>query len=97
MNPAPARIIHPGRILLKQMKARKIGRKKLAWLTGWPLSFWRDFIDNETVITTEDGQRALANELACVFGTSAEFWMNLQRNYDGWTAQRRKGVTDDTR
>ena len=33
--------------------------------------------------------------VACITGTSVEFWLNLQRTWDEWVQQQEKGGPDD--
>ena len=71
--PEAARIVHPGRAIFREIRAR-----------GWTSpSDWAacpsllEVAYGDLPITEE-----LAEQLAELFGTSAQLWINLQANYD---------------
>jgi len=70
--------IHPGEILKEEILAsRKISQTKLAQEINVPLSVVREICQ-----TKRDIDANIACRLGVYFGTSFEFWLNLQQNYD---------------
>lgn len=74
----PAEVFHPGEFIREEMRARGWTIDYLAALLGWQPTALR-LIRNGHRSVVPDGA---ALDLAKVFGTSAEFWLNLQRAYD---------------
>jgi HTH-type transcriptional regulator/antitoxin HigA len=72
----PARVSPPGRILIRELEARGWTQADLAEITGRPIQTINEIIQAKKKITPET-----AIQLAEVFGTSAEFWANLETNY----------------
>jgi addiction module HigA family antidote len=72
----PARVLPPGRILSKELEARGWTPKDLAEMMGRPHQTISGIIKGNKQITPET-----AVELAEAFGTSAEFWANLEAKY----------------
>ncbi len=72
----PARAVKPGQILDRELKARGWTQKDLAEIMGRPVQAINEIVSGVKQITPKT-----AHELAQVFGTSAEFWMNLETNY----------------
>lgn len=75
-KPKPARAVHPGRVLSRELDARGWSKSRLAKLTGLPLEHITSIIDGEMDVTPE-----IADAFARAFGVSSSFWQNLQRNY----------------
>ncbi len=73
----PARAVHPGKILRKELKARKWTRKRLSAATGLSLNIIRALC-YEVIDITPDLAMLIGNAL----GTSAAVWLNLQAEYD---------------
>ena len=71
-----ARVPPPGRILSRELETRSWTQKDLADITGRPVQTINEIIQAKKKITPET-----ALELAEAFGTSAEFWTNLETNY----------------
>jgi antitoxin HigA-1 len=70
--------IHPGEILKEEILiSRKITQTKLAEDINVPLSVVRGICQ-----TKRDIDADIALRLGTYFGTSFEFWLNLQQNYD---------------
>lgn len=67
----------PGRTLEAEMKARDLSANALALKLRVPANRVSDIVRNKRSITAETALR-----LSRAFGTSAEFWLNLQTNYD---------------
>jgi antitoxin HigA-1 len=79
--------MHPGRILeLEFLEPLKISAYKLAKDIG---------VDPPRVYSLVRGKRAISADtalrLARYFGTSAEFWLNLQSHYDLEVEEDRSG------
>lgn len=79
----PARAVHPGRILRKELKARKWTRKRLSAATGLSLNVI-GALCYEVIDVTPDLAILIGNAL----GTSAAVWLNLQAEYDRLRAKK---------
>ena len=77
MDRKPAEVCHPGEHLLDELEARNWAIPALSHLTGITESVITDIINGKTDVTPE-----IANAFSREIGTSAEFWMNLQRAWD---------------
>jgi len=88
----PARIIPPGRILARELDARGWTQKDLAAIMGRPIQAINEIIKSTKQITPET---ALA--MADAFGTTAEFWLNLEANYRLNLARREQSATEVAR
>jgi addiction module HigA family antidote len=85
--------IAPGEILLEEfLKPMAISQNRLARDIDIPVSRIADIVRGKRAITADTALR-----LGEYFGTSAEFWLNLQAGYelrklraDGWTDIRRR-------
>jgi addiction module HigA family antidote len=70
--------IHPGEILKEEfMVPLKLSANKLASLLNIPTNRITAIVNGERAITTDTAFR-----LAKCFGTSVEFWMNMQSSYE---------------
>ena len=69
--------IHPGRILKREMAARSLSANKLALALRVPSGRITQILNGKRGISAETALR-----LACYFGNSAQFWINLQSRYD---------------
>ena len=85
----PARVTAPGRILDRELEARGWTQKELADIMGRPAQTINEIIRGSKQITPET-----AIELSEAFGTSAEFWMNLETNYRLHLARKEKDEPD---
>lgn len=72
----PAMIVPPGRSLKRALDARGWSQRTLAEIIGRPEQAISEIVNGKKRITAET-----ALELGEAFGTSAEYWMNLERNY----------------
>jgi len=79
----PARRMPPGRTIRRELEARGWTQKDLAMIMGRPEQAISEIINAEKQITPQT-----AIELSKAFGTSAEFWINLEANYQLWLAAR---------
>jgi len=72
----PPIAIHPGEILQEELEARNWTQKHLAELMNRPIQLVNNIINGRSGISSET-----ALDLAAIFGTSAQFWMNLDSSY----------------
>ena len=75
--------IHPGEILKDELDEIGISVKKLADAIDVPSNRVSDIIRGRRGITADTALR-----LAAFFGTSGEFWMNLEKSYELRLAQQ---------
>lgn len=75
----PARVSPPGRIVQHELDARGWTQTDLAEIIKRPVQAVNEIIRGNKQITPET-----ALELAAAFGTSAQFWLNLEVNYRLW-------------
>jgi addiction module HigA family antidote len=87
-NGVPMRSGHPGRTLAGELAARKLTANALALKLRVPANRLTDIIRGKRAISAETALR-----LGRYFGTSAQFWMNLQANYDLARAREEFGET----
>jgi addiction module HigA family antidote len=80
------RPVHPGEILREQMKELGLSANALASLLRVPANRITSIINEQRSITADSALR-----LARYFGTTAEFWMNLQSTYDLRKAELKSG------
>ena len=69
--------IHPGEILADEIKELRMSAAQLARTLGVPANRISQILAGKRAITADTALR-----LARYFGTSADFWMNLQKTYD---------------
>jgi len=74
--------IHPGALLAEDMEDMGISINRLARDTRMSLSRVSELVNGKRAITAETALR-----LARYFGTTPQYWMNLQLRYDLETAQ----------
>lgn len=72
----PARAVAPGRIILRELEARGWSQQDLATIMGRPEQAISEIINAKKQITAETAQ-----QLSRAFGTSVEFWLNLEMQY----------------
>lgn len=80
------RPIHPGEILREEMDALGLSARALAQALGVAPNRITGILNGERALTADTALR-----LARYFGTTPEFWLNLQIAYDLRLAQREKG------
>lgn len=82
--------VHPGEILKHEfLDEMEISAGKLARHIHVPRTRIERLVKAETAMTVDTAQR-----LAKAFGTSVEFWMNLQLNYDLVRNQPEPDISD---
>jgi HTH-type transcriptional regulator/antitoxin HigA len=72
----------PGDFIKEEMEERGWNQTTLAEIIGRPLQVVNQLIKNKKSITVRTAQ-----ELAAAFGTSSEFWLNLQNQYQLYSEQ----------
>jgi addiction module HigA family antidote len=83
--------IHPGEILAEEfLTPLGITQHKLAVAIGVPPRRINEIVHGTRRITADTALR-----LACYFGTSERFWINLQARYDLEVERDRLGATLD--
>lgn len=80
--------VHPGRVLKREVVARKLSANRLALALRVPSGRITDILNEKRGITPDTALR-----FARFFGTSAEFWMNLQSRYDLAVATKELGAS----
>jgi addiction module HigA family antidote len=78
--------VHPGRILKRELAARGLSANKLALALRVPSGRITSILNGKRAISPDTALR-----LARYFGSSAQFWMNLQTRYDLLVAERELG------
>lgn len=78
--------IHPGEHLVEELKALHMSAAELARKLDVPTNRVTQILHGTRSITGDTALR-----LAHFFGTSAQFWLNLQSLYDLRLAQRKTG------
>lgn len=72
----PARVVPPGRIILRELEARGWSQKDLAEIMGRPPQTINEIVKARKQITPDT-----ACQLAAALGASPQFWLNLESNY----------------
>lgn len=81
-----APVVHPGKLLKREMVARGLSGNRLALDLGVPSGRITDILNGRRSITADTAVR-----LARYFGNSAQFWLNLQGRHDIAVIERDKG------
>ena len=79
--------IHPGRILKRELAARRLSANKLSLALRVPSGRITQILNGKRGISAETALR-----LARYFGNSAQFWINLQSRYDLATVEQKIGA-----
>jgi antitoxin HigA-1 len=79
--------IHPGRILRRELRARELSANALARALRVPSGRIVDILNGKRSISAETALR-----LGRYFGNDAQFWINLQAQYELAVAMRDVGV-----
>lgn len=72
-----APVAHPGRLLKRELKARGLSANRLALDLGVPSGRITDILNERRSITADTAIR-----LGRYFGNAAQFWLDLQGQYD---------------
>jgi addiction module HigA family antidote len=79
-------IAHPGRLLNRELEARKLSANRLALDIGVPSGRITDIINGRRSITADTAVR-----LGRYFGNGARFWLDLQSQYEIAVVERDRG------
>ncbi|MGH6922950.1 MAG: HigA family addiction module antitoxin [Propylenella sp.] len=82
MTPA----VHPGRLLRREITARGLSANRLALDLGVPSGRITDILNERRSISADTALR-----LSRYFGNSAQFWLDLQSQYDIAVVERERG------
>jgi antitoxin HigA-1 len=77
---------HPGRMLKKFLEELGVTQVRLADLTSMPFQRVNQIVRGRRSVTPDTALR-----LARLFGTTPDFWMNLQLAWDLYHAQQEAG------
>jgi addiction module HigA family antidote len=78
---------HPGRLLKRELDSRKLSANRLALDLGVPSGRITDTLNGRRSITADTAVR-----LGRYFGNNAQFWLDLQSQYDIAVIEREKGA-----
>jgi len=81
------KLIHPGRILKRELIARNLSANKLALAIRVPSGRITQILNGKRGITAETALR-----FSRYFGNSARFWVNLQSHYELALAEQSIGA-----
>ena len=79
-------LIHPGKILADELDELQMSTSELARILHVPTNRITEIINGQRGITADTALR-----LGRWFGTGAELWINLQKNYELRLAEQKKG------
>jgi addiction module HigA family antidote len=82
-NPA----VHPGRLLKRELNARDLSANRLALDIGVTSGRITGILNGRRSVTADTAVR-----LGRYFGNSAQFWLDLQSQYDIAVVEREHGV-----
>jgi addiction module HigA family antidote len=78
---------HPGRLLKRELKARELSANRLALDLGVPSGRITDILNGRRSVTADTAVR-----LGRYFGNRAQFWLDLQSQYDIAKIEREHGA-----
>ena len=84
--PNKMRAIHPGEVLKGELEALSLSANAFAQALGVPTNRVTGILREQRAITADTALR-----LARYFGTTPDFWMNLQSSYDVKKARESAG------
>jgi addiction module HigA family antidote len=79
-------VSHPGRLLKRELAMRKLSANRLSLDIGVPSGRITDILNGRRSISADTAVR-----LGRYFGNSAQFWLDLQGQYDIAMIEREKG------
>lgn len=82
-----APIVHPGRLLKRELGARGLSANRLALDIGVPSGRITDILNGRRSITADTAVR-----LGRYFGNGPEFWLDLQGQHDIAVVEKEKGA-----
>ncbi len=85
-------VSHPGRLLRREMTARKLSANRLALDIGVPSGRITDILNRRRGITADTAVR-----LGRYFGNDGRFWLDLQGQYEIAIVERDRGAEIERR
>ncbi|HXW24040.1 MAG TPA: HigA family addiction module antitoxin [Xanthobacteraceae bacterium] len=82
-----APVAHPGRLLRRELEVRALSANRLALDLGVPSGRITDILNGRRSISADTAVR-----LGRYFGNSAQFWLDLQGQYDIALVERERGA-----
>jgi addiction module HigA family antidote len=79
-------VSHPGRLLKRELAARRLSANRLSLDIGVPSGRITDILNARRSITADTAVR-----LGRYFGNGAQFWLDLQGQYDIAVVEREHG------
>ena len=80
-------IVHPGRLLKRELEARTLSANRLALDLGVPSGRITDILNGRRAITADTAVR-----LGRYFGNGPQFWIDLQGQYEIAVVERDRGA-----
>jgi addiction module HigA family antidote len=80
-------VVHPGRLLRRELTARALSANRLALDLGVPSGRITDILNGRRSISADTAVR-----LGRYFGNSAQFWLDLQSQFDIGVIEREHGA-----
>jgi addiction module HigA family antidote len=80
-------VAHPGRLLRRELDARALSANRLALDLGVPSGRIIDILNGRRAITADTAVR-----LGRYFGNAAQFWLDLQSQYEIALVERKHGA-----
>jgi addiction module HigA family antidote len=77
---------HPGRLLRRELQARGLSANRVALDLGVPSGRITDILNGRRAITADTAVR-----LARYFGNGAQFWLDLQSQYEIAIVEKERG------
>jgi addiction module HigA family antidote len=78
--------VHPGRLLRRELQARELSANRVSLDLGVPSGRITDILNGRRAITADTAVR-----LGRYFGNSAQFWLDLQSQYEIAMVERERG------
>ncbi len=85
-------IIHPGRLLKRELAARNLSANRLAIDLGVPSGRITDILNGRRAISADTAVR-----LGRYFGNGPQFWLDLQSQHDIAVIERDRGAEIERR
>ena len=79
-------VSHPGRLLKRELAARRLSANRLALDLGVPSGRITDILNGRRAISADTAVR-----LGRYFGNGPQFWLDLQGQYEIAVVEREKG------
>lgn len=79
-------VVHPGRLLRRELEARTLSANRLALDLGVPSGRITDILNGRRAISADTAIR-----LGRYFGNGAQFWLDLQGQHDIAVIERERG------